>query len=246
MAQDVSSEHDQVVSRLADASARVVRTVDGFEGADWSAPSLLPDWSRAHVVAHLALNAEGMTSILRALVADDDVAGLPTMYASDAQRDQDILDLAAADPTEIRDRLLAGVSLLQESFEAVPVDAWETRAERTPGGRTMRVAALPGMRWRELEIHHVDLDAGYGPDDWDLDFAEHLLDAMAKRVRPPEAFEIRPHDSPRTWVLGEDEAEYPVPVVTGAAADLAWWLTGRPVGDTVSSSRGELPVIEGW
>jgi maleylpyruvate isomerase len=37
-----------------------------------------------------------------------------------------------------------------------------------------------------------------------------------------------------------------VPVVTGTAADLAWWLTGRPAGDELSSSGDELPVIEGW
>jgi maleylpyruvate isomerase len=96
----------------------------------------------------------------------------------------------------------------------------------------------------------VDLDAGYTRGDWPLDFAEHLLDAMAKRVRPVDAFEIRPVDSARVWVLGDgqagSDAEYAVPVVTGPSADLAWWLTGRQVGDTLSSSRGELPSIEGW
>jgi maleylpyruvate isomerase len=238
MAEDPTGERERAASSLAEASARVVRTVDGFHGADWAAPSLLPDWTRAHVVAHLALNAEGMTDLLRGLA--------PTMYASDEQRGRDIADLASAEPRAIRDRLLAGVTLLQESLEDVPDDAWETRVERTPGGRTMRLAALPGMRWRELEIHHVDLDAGSTPADWTADFAEHLVDAMAKRLRPQQAFEVRPHDSPRTWVFGPAEAEYPVPVVTGAGADLAWWLTGRPPGDRLSGSGGELPVIEGW
>jgi maleylpyruvate isomerase len=252
MAEDPGNEHEEAARSLAEASARVVRTVDGFDGGDWRAPSLLPDWSRAHVVAHLALNAEGMANVLRGLVADDhdDHDGAPTMYASDDQRAQDIADLASSDVGEIRDRLLAGVTVLQDSLDAVPDDAWETRVERTPGGRTMRAAALPGMRWRELEIHHVDLDAGYTRGDWPLDFAEHLLGAMAKRVHPADAFEVRPVDSARAWVLGDGgaqfEAEYAIPVVTGPCADLAWWLTGRQVDDTLSSSRGELPSIEGW
>jgi maleylpyruvate isomerase len=251
MAEEASSERERAASSLAEASGRLVRTVDGFHGDDWSSPSRLPDWTRAHVVAHLALNAEGIANLLRGLVADadGDSQAAPTMYASDDQRAQDIADLAASDGAEIRARLLAGVTLLQECLEAVPDDAWETRMERTPGGRTMRAAALPGMRWRELEIHHVDLDAGYTCGNWTIDFAEHLLDAMAKRVHPADAFEVRPVDSARTWVLGDGaqfEAEYAVPVVTGPAADLAWWLTGRSVGHTLSSSRGELPSIEGW
>jgi maleylpyruvate isomerase len=34
--------------------------------------------------------------------------------------------------------------------------------------------------------------------------------------------------------------------VTGRAADLGWWLTGRPAPDTVSCSHGELPEIGVW
>jgi maleylpyruvate isomerase len=136
--------------------------------------------------------------------------------------------------------------MLQVAIDAVPDDRWESRIERTPGGRTMRAASFPGMRWRELEIHHVDLDAGYTRADWSLGFAEHLLDAMTKRLASADPFEVKPLDSRRTWVIGSGESEYPVPVVTGPAADLAWWLTGRAAPDSVSCSRGELPPIEGW
>jgi maleylpyruvate isomerase len=253
MADNASSERERAAANLAEASARVVRTLDGLPDDDWPAPSLLPEWSRTHVVAHLTLNAEGMANILRGLVADpeDEPRQAPTMYASDEQRADDIADLASAAPGVIRDRLLAAMTALQDSIQALPGDEWDTRVERTPGGRTMQAASLPGMRWRELEIHHVDLDAGYTRADWTIDFAEHLLDAMAKRLRPRDAFEIRPLDSQRTWILGAGEvpvaAEYAVPVVTGSSADLAWWLTGRSVtDDLLSCSQGELPSIEGW
>ena len=242
---DPTGERELAQGMLAEASARLVRTVDGLQADDWESASLLPDWDRARVVAHLALNAEGMARVLRGLVTPED-DGLPTMYASDDQRAEDIAELADDDPSEIRTRLLRATRLLQEAVDAVPDDRWETRVERTPGGRTMRAAAFPGMRWRELEIHHVDLDAGYTPTQWSLPFAEHLLDAMAKRVRPDQPFEVRPLDSRRTWVIGDGEAEYAVQVVTGPSADVAWWLTGRPVPDTLSCSRGELPSIEGW
>ena len=235
------------MAALPDASQRLVRTVDGWHGDDWTAPSLLPGWTRAHVVAHLGLNAAGMSRALRGLVGDENDEASRTMYDSDQQRDDDIAWLAARDPAEIRATLLAEITLLQEALEAVPEDQWDARIERTPGGRTMRAGSFAGMRWRELEIHHADLDAGYSYADWTQAFAEHLLDGMAKRMRPEHAFEVRPLDSARTWVIGDGgEAEYPVPIVTGPAADLGWWLTGRPPSSSVSCSRGELPTIEGW
>jgi maleylpyruvate isomerase len=246
MAEDPSRERDEAASMLADAAARVLRTVDGFHGDDWSAPSLLPDWTRTHVVAHLALNAAALTRLLHGVVADEHEDVPRTMYDSFEQRAHDIADLATAEPSEIRERLMRETTVLADAIVAMPPDLWQTRVERTPGGRSLRASAVPGMRLRELEIHHVDLDAGYSHADWVLPFAEHLTDAMAKRVHPDEAFEVRPLDSGRTWVLGDPEGAGTLPVVTGPCADLAWWLTGRPAPDTLSCSRGELPSIEGW
>jgi maleylpyruvate isomerase len=249
MTTDRTGERELATDLLGDASNRLVRTVDAFHGDDWSSPTLLPEWTRAHLVAHLALNAEGLTRCLHGLVADDSDAAHDeprTMYDSDEQRDVAIRALAEADPSEIRARLMAGTTILDDAIAAVPSREWSTYVERTPGGRRMRADSLPGMRLRELEIHHVDLAAGYTTRDWSLGFAEHLLDAMNKRVRPAEPFEVKPLDSRRTWVFGPDESEYPVPIVTGPAADAAWWLTGRPAPETLSCSRGELPSIEGW
>lgn len=240
----MSTERELASRLLAGASSRVVRTVDGFHGDDWSDPSLLPQWTRAHVVAHLALNAEGMARALHGVVADDADDGPHPMYDSDEKRDSDITALATAHPGELRDRLLAGMTMLNQAIAAIPDDQWETRIERTPGGREIRAAAFPGMRLRELEIHHVDLGAGYTTSDWSEAFAIHLLNAMTKRLDPPQRFEVRPLDADRVWSFGPNGDD--AAVVTGPAADIGWWLTGRPTPDTVSCSRGELPSIEGW
>lgn len=246
MAADRTAERELASDLIPEAAARLLRTVDGFHDDDWSAPSLLPDWARADVVAHLALNAEALARLLHGVVADADEDIPRTMYDSDDQRGRDIAELGRAGPSEIRERLMGATTTLADAIVAMPEDQWPAKVERTPGGRTMRASSVPGMRLRELEIHHVDLDAGYTSSDWALPFAEHLIDAMTKRLGPEQAFEIKPLDSERTWVLGDGEAEYAVPVVTGPAADLAWWLTGRSVPDTLSCSRGELPTIKGW
>ncbi len=227
-------------SQILEGTQRLVRSVDALSGDDWDAPSGLPGWTRAHVVAHLALNGEGLTGVLRGEVEHEPAP----MYETQEQRDSDIEELARADHAEIRERLLVSTVTFPEAVQALPADAWDGRFERTRGGSTLPLAAAPLMRLREIEIHHVDLDVGHSPADWPPGFAEELVDGMVKRQQPETGYLVRPLDTDRTWEVGPvgDDAL----VVTGPVAELAWWLTGRPPGDQVSSSRGELPEVGSW
>jgi len=223
---------------LRESSQRLVRTVDSLPDAAFREPSGLPDWTRAHVVAHLTLNAEGLAGALTGLVQDE-----PTpMYRSQEARDEDIDLLAAAEPSELRDRLLGATTGFADAMAAVPEDAWGTEIERVPGGPTFRAGAVPGMRLRELEIHHADLDAGYTRADWTPAFATLLLDSMAKRESWTEPFLARPTDVEGTWTFGQGGRT----TVTGTAADLGWWLTGRGSGEGLTSDIGKLPGIGAW
>jgi maleylpyruvate isomerase len=232
--------HPLDLDHLVTAGQRLVRSVDALSGDDWSAPSLLPGWTRAHVVAHLALNGEALGGVLRGVVEGEPVP----MYATQESRDDDIEELAGADHPEIRQRLLAATTTFLDAVQAVPEDAWSGRFERTTGGPTFPLDAVPLMRVREIEIHHVDLGTGYSPDDWPKQFAETVVDGMVKRLDPEAGFRVAPLDSTRTWEVGtvDDESIG----VTGPVAALAWWLTGREPGDQVSATRGELPEIGGW
>src|SRR3954454_11768831 len=98
----------EVVDLLQEANQRLVRGVDALHGDDWAAPSLLPGWTRSHVVAHLTLNAEALAGAL-----DGASRGEPVpMYASQEARDADIEELAGADAADLRERLLASVTVL--------------------------------------------------------------------------------------------------------------------------------------
>ena len=232
---------------LHEATQRLVRTVDGLSDEELAGPSLLPGWTRAHVVAHLALNAEGLAAALEGVGHGEDVP----MYASQEARDGDIAALAAEGPVELRERLLASTTRFAEALAALPEDRAGTRVERTPGGPTFRAASAAGMRWREVEIHHADLDAGYGPGDWPLPFSVATLTAMttpgATKARDWGApFAVHAVDAQRTWTVGEGE---PSTTVSGAACDLAWWLTGRGAGaglHTDDGGHGELPSVPPW
>lgn len=227
----------QQLEELQEATNRLVRTVDGFKGDDWSGASGLPGWTRAHVVAHLALNAEGLAGALTGIVQDDPAP----MYASQEDRDRDIEELAGGDPAELRERLLAGCTLYADAWAALPDDALGTRFERTTGGPTIPAGATLGMRLREVEIHHADLEAGYSHTDWPLRFCEILLASMTKREWS-QPFTASPTDLDGSWDYGEGHG----PTVSGTAADLGWWLTGRGQGEGLTSDRGELPKVGAW
>lgn len=233
-------DHSLQPDHLTDAGQRLVRTVDGFSGDDWSAPSLLPGWARADVVAHLALNGEALGTVLRGAAEGTMVP----MYPSQHDRDTDIAELAVADHAEIRERLLASLTTFQEAVVAMPDAAWSSRFDRTIGGASLPVEAVPLMRVREIEIHHVDLAAGYTVDRWPTPFAEGVVDGMVGRLEPATPFRVTPLDSDRTWEVGDTDPE--TAVVTGPVAQLAWWLTGRDPGDQVTSSRGDLPTVGAW
>ena len=58
-----------------------------------------------------------------------------------------------------------------------------------------------------------------------------------------EPFRVTPTDLDGTWTYGEGTG----PTVSGAAADLGWWLTGRGSGEGLTTDRGEpLPNVGAW
>lgn len=225
---------------LHESEQRLVRTVDSLTDEEWAQPSLLPGWTRAHVVAHLALNAEGMADALDAMRRGERGA----MYASNEQRDDDIDDLAGQPVPDIRTRLFASGERLRTILAGLTDDDWAGSIDRVPGGPQWPVLALPAARRREVEIHHADLGGGYRHTDWPRDFCIELLDVLAtEQAANPETddFRVSATDLGRSWQVGADE-----PVVAGPGADLAWWLAGRGSGEGLSTASGVLPRVGAW
>lgn len=222
-----------MTDRLADvydATTRYLRTLDGLTPETLAEPSPLPGWTRAHVAAHLALHALGTTRALTGLVHGE---RLP-VYDSPEKRASDIDSTAELPADELRELSFDACDRWKAAIEAVA--DWDGVMERTPGTGAFTAAECVDMRWREVEIHHADLDVGYAPADWSPAFTTYLLDYLADDRGRQHDLTLR--TPTREVVVGSGG-----PVVEGAEHDLAWWLLGRGSGAGLS---GEVPTLGAW
>ena len=229
---------DSVLTQLEAATRRAIRTVDAMAEFQFAEPSLLPGWSRGHVVAHLTLNAEGLAGALEGAREGREVP----MYASQEARDGDIDSLAGLAPSALLERFLASTTQINHAVAELPHDLYGARIERTPGSDRVFTAGRVGeMRLREVEIHHADLDLDYTFSDWPESFTALLLDSRAQ-VHDEAPFVANAPDLGCTWSFGDGSG----PTITGPGSALAWWATGRDPGDLLSSDSGEVPTQEAW
>ena len=120
-----TAELSQTRSWMDTGTALFTATVDRLTDSDLAAASQLPGWSRRHVVAHVALNAQALRRLVRWART-----GKPTlMYASAEQRVSDIEEAAAWPPGRLR------------SFLADTAVQLATDLDRLPPGRLGRRGA---------------------------------------------------------------------------------------------------------
>ncbi len=226
----------QLLAQLEAGTRRLIRTVDALPDQQWAQPSLLPGWSRAHVVAHLTLNAEGLSGALEGIHERRPVP----MYASDSARDSDIAALATTSTSRLRDRFLASTTVIGEWVEELASNLESQVVERTPGGRSFQAGEVGLMRLREVEIHHADLGLDYTAADWPPEFVVLLLSSRSTH-HDGVGFVAHATDLDQSWTFGSGG-----PTVSGAGSALAWWVTGRGSGDGLTSDDGRVPRMEPW
>lgn len=230
-----------LIGEVTDATARLLRTAASFDATDLAAESLLPGWTRGHLLTHLARGADAHVNLL---VSARTGQHIPP-YTSPAQRNVDIQAGAARPPEAHLDDLRRTADRYTQAVADMPAEAWAAFVEGRRGPQP--AATLVWSRLRELEVHHVDLAAGYRPADWSQPFAHRLLHEVVadldKRAETP-AMVLRFDGTTHQLVLGDPKG---APVITGPATELAAWLTGRGVGDALTRAPGgTLPALPEW
>ncbi|WP_200209837.1 maleylpyruvate isomerase family mycothiol-dependent enzyme [Micromonospora coerulea] len=230
-----------LTGEVADATARLLRTMAELDAADVAAASLLPGWTRGHVLTHLARNADGFVNLLTAARTGEPIP----MYASGDARTADIEAGAARPPATLLDDLRGSSQRFAEAVDAMPVEAWGASVETRRG--PWPAAMLVWGRLREIEVHHVDLAVGYQPADWPEAFAQRLLHEVATGLtgRPDAPAMVLRFDGFRQeLVVGDPDG---APTITGLAPELAAWLIGRSAGEVLTiAPDGPLPTPPEW
>jgi maleylpyruvate isomerase len=191
---------DQATQRLLDA-ARVLRE------PDLRAPSLLPGWSRAHVLAHLARNADAMRSLLIGARAQQQRSA----YASAQVRDDDIEASAAQASRELLTDLADSAMALRTMIRQLPEEAWSFRVQMLDS-QPFPASELLTRRLVELELHHCDLGIGYDAAKWPASFAQADLPEPFRSQRqermsyPPQLYQPRPARSAATPAPAQQRA----------------------------------------
>ncbi|WP_215454524.1 maleylpyruvate isomerase family mycothiol-dependent enzyme [Streptomyces sp. ATCC 21386] len=237
-------DHARDLASVCDATDRLLSAVADLDDAAVTEPSRLPGWTRGHVLAHLARNADALVNVFE---------GRP-MYVSGEARDADIerdaprpLKTHLADVRDSAHRFQDAASLSQD---------W-SRTVELRNGVLDTAAWLPWRRWIEVELHHVDLGIGYELEDLPTEFAQREINFLAHRFsKHPDvpALTIKQDDG-RLLLTGAVEgvtAEQldsghrpPLPdlTITGTRADLLGWLSGRRDGTGLRVAGGALPSL---
>lgn len=222
------------------ATERLLATVSGLTDSQVSGATLVPPWTRGHVVSHVARAGDSLCRLLEWART-----GVETpQYASMAAREAEIeagayrpADALVRDVTESAERFHAAV-------RALPDAAWQA-VVRPRTGEPATPERLVLMRLRELEVHHADLRAGYDfadvPEAAARWIVQDILTTQSARPRVP-ALRISATDTELTGGVGEGG-----PLVTGTLAALLAWLSGRSTGAGLSvRGADEVPAAPFW
>src|SRR4051794_5444097 len=151
MSAEPHADHSSLAAALdemAAATDRLLATVDDLTEEAAHAPSALPGWTRAHVLTHLARNADGLGTLAQAARTGE----AREMYAGGrAGRDAAIEAGASRALGDLRLDLNDSSERLLEQFADFPAEGLERELETLRG--TWFGWELPLMRTREVELH---------------------------------------------------------------------------------------------
>lgn len=172
-------------------TAYFARKLNELSDADLYGPSLVPGWTRAHVVAHVGYNARALARLTE--TARTGVA-MP-MYESPEARAAEI-ELGATLPARALRNLFDHAEVhLNVEWRDLTDAGWDATVDGVAIGET------PWMRAREIWIHAVDLDN----DGSFLDMPPELLDRLVPELAAEAGIASLPAGAPADlarWLSG--------------------------------------------
>jgi maleylpyruvate isomerase len=242
----VDSSTDSLRERIKMATRRLAVTTAMLTDAEVREPSLLPGWSRGHLLTHVARNADGLRNLLVWART-----GVETpMYPGREARQEGIEAGAGRTAAELAEDVRQSAAGFAEEAAGLPASAWDVPV-RGGSGPAHPAWLVLFRRLSEVEVHHADLGLGYGPADWPAAFVADELELVtgqfAERDDAP-ACVLQVAGTRQRVRLGPASADRTAAEVTvaGPAWSLLAWLIGRDAGAGLSvtgpASPGQEPA----
>lgn len=212
-------------------------TITSLDADELSKPTRCEGWTRAHVIAHLARDADAMTNLATWAVTGQETPG----YESREKRDADIEATATLPATELVAALEQANARLLTAFEALRNGV---QAETLPTlfSGEITVFSLPARRTTEVIVHHNDLDTTW---EWHEADPEGILNAIEVCVH---RLQVSP-DSPGLHVIAREGEEWTVGDgsfrIEGYYETLLPFLAREQVEEGLRY-EGELPTLPPW
>jgi maleylpyruvate isomerase len=235
------------MARIGEATDRLLASAAALTDAGAGEPSLLPGWTRGHVLTHVARNGDGLGNLLRWARTGAETP----MYASREARRADIEAGAGRSAAGLAADVRATAIGFAAEAASLPDEAWAAQV-RGLTGPPIPARSVLDWRLREVEIHHVDLATGYRPGDWPEEFVTASLPGVAAefagREDAPPCLLQSDGSGLGPLQIGPEQPAPPQLLVHGPPASLLAWLTGRDDGSglRVSPDGAALPVLPPW
>ncbi|MEV4098798.1 maleylpyruvate isomerase family mycothiol-dependent enzyme [Nonomuraea sp. NPDC049649] len=228
---------EDALSWSATGTELFLGTVAGWGEEEYLAPSGLPGWTRKHLVAHVAANADALRNLVRWAATGEETP----MYASSEQRNADIEAGSSKPAAELAAWLRASADRLAEEAAALDSGQWQAQVV-TAQGRTVPATEIPWMRSREVLVHAVDLAAGVSFADLPAGFLTALADDIAARRAALPGPAVTLTSAGDRWELpGTGDAA----AVAGPLPEIAAYLAGRPHALTTTDGS-PAPALPAW
>ncbi|SKB71842.1 maleylpyruvate isomerase [Arthrobacter sp. 31Cvi3.1E] len=231
LATDPRLQEDLLQARRG--TALFARKLNELSDSELDGATLLPDWTRRHVVAHVGYNARAIARLVEWAAT-----GVETpMYPSPEARNHEIDFGATLSPIALRNLFDHSAVHLSVEWRDLPDARWANDV-RTAQGRTVAASETVWMRSREVWIHAVDLNNGATFADIPSTVLERLLGDItgAWKTRGTDTGLLIKVDN-TDLTFGDTSGTNPT-VITGTLPALVEWATGR--GSNGITAHGTL------
>jgi maleylpyruvate isomerase len=222
------------------------KALDALPHIHYSGASLLPGWTRGHVIAHVTFNAKALMRLAEWAATGDE----KQMYESSEIRDTEIENGSALPPAQLHALFRETANALEAAWQELSDEAWHTQVRMATGPEFPAVTTV-WLRTREVWLHAVDLDSGANFDDFPPHFVDHLLANVLSSWRTRRTaenipnFVLTPTDRGVPKAVGVLDAPDAI-LLKGTTAALTRWATGRGFLGITSEAGTPIPKAPRW